>query len=137
MRGRFPADLVDMEPSLHRHPADRRIDERVPVDNLEMTWGVPRRFGGPLRAGVLNVGRGGFLALVPRTRGLRAGAHVRIELCGGRGTVEVTYVRPSARRRWLLCGLHLVDGDIQLLDALERIVSDPTGAYARAWAGAS
>lgn len=126
-----------MEPSVHRHPADRRIDERVPVDDLEMTWGAPRRFGGPQRAGVLNVGRGGFLALVPRSRGLRPGAHVEIELCGGRGTVEVTYVRPSARRRWRLCGLHLVDGDLQLLDAIERIITDPTGEYARAWAHVS
>ncbi|HEX7094784.1 MAG TPA: hypothetical protein VF183_02810, partial [Acidimicrobiales bacterium] len=84
-----------MEQSLHRHPADRRIDERVPVDNLEMVWGMPRRFGRPRRAGLLNVGRGGFLALVPRSRSLRPGAVVDIELCGGRGKVEVAYVRPS------------------------------------------
>lgn len=125
-----------MEKSTTRHPADRRIDDRVSVDGIEMAWGLPlgRLQRGPSIGYVLNVSRGGLLVLVPHSRGLVAGVHVPIVFCAGAGTVEVTHVRPSARRRWRMCGLHLVDGDILLLDAVERIINDPTGEYARAWA---
>jgi hypothetical protein len=77
-----------------------------------------------------------MLALVPRSRHLRPYVEVPIELCGGKGVVRVTHVRPSARRGWRLCGLDLVNGDLQLLDAIERIVADPQGQYVRAWATA-
>lgn len=125
-----------MEQSTNRHPADRRIDDRVPVNGIEMEWGLDRgRFPrGPALAHVLNVSRGGLLALVPYSRAVVPGAKVPVVFCGGRGTVEVTHVRSSARRRWRMCGLRLVDGDIALLDAVERILTDPTGDYARAWA---
>lgn len=125
-----------MENSPSRHPADRRIDYRVAVDGIEMAWGLPmgRRQRRPSIAYVLNVSRGGLLALVPNSRWLASGVKVPIVFCAGAGTVEVTHVRPSARRRWRMCGLHLVDGDILLLDAVERIINDPTGEYARAWA---
>jgi hypothetical protein len=125
-----------MDPRIPGHPADRRLDDRVPVDGMEMGWGVGRwgRLVDPTaRARVLNVSRGGLLALVPRSRGLRDGMEVPIELCGGRGRVRVMYVRPSARRGWRLCGLDFVDGDLHLIATVEQIVSDTTGAYARAW----
>jgi hypothetical protein len=127
-----------MDPRQSRHPADRRIDDRVPVDGLDLRWGLrTRRWrgqGAPGSARVLNLSRGGMLALVPRSRLLRAGLEVPVELCGGSGTVRVTHVRPSARRGWRLCGLDLVDGDLQLLDAIERIIEEPTGQYAKVWA---
>jgi hypothetical protein len=128
-----------MDPRLPGHPADRRLDDRVPVDGIEMGWG----FGGKGRVGpdamvaarVINVSRGGLLALVPRSRGLREGIDVPVDLCGGLGTVRIKYVRPSARRGWRLCGLDLVDGDPVLLAAVDQIIADVTGEYARVWAG--
>jgi hypothetical protein len=127
-----------MDPRIPGHPADRRLDDRVPVDGIEMAWGLTRWGWGErtaeTNARVIKVSRGGLLALVPRSRGLRANVEVPIELCGGHGRVRVTYVRPSARRGWRLCGLDLVDGDIQLLAAIEHILSDTTGTFARAWA---
>jgi hypothetical protein len=127
-----------MDPRIPGHPADRRLDDRVSVDGIEMAWGLARWGWGERAventARVINISRGGLLALVPRSRALRENIEVPIELCGGKGRVRVTYVRPSARRGWRLCGLDLVDGDLQLLAAIEQILSDSTGAFARAWA---
>jgi len=127
-----------MDPRIPGHPADRRLDDRVPVDGIEMVFGLARWGWGErtaeTNARVINVSRGGLLALVPRSRALRDGIEVPIELCGGHGRVRVTYVRPSARRGWRLCGLDLVDGDLQLLAAIEQILTDTTGTFARAWA---
>ena len=126
-----------MDPSPHRHPADRRLDERTPVDGIELGWGLPRRhFWQRHRdtARALNISRGGLLALVPRSRSLRPGVEVPIVMCGGQGLVRVSHVRPSARRGWRLCGLDLVDADKQLRESIERIVADPSGRYAEAWA---
>jgi hypothetical protein len=122
-----------MDPRIPGHPADRRLDDRVPVDGIDMGWGLAGRKGAGATARVINVSRGGLLALVPKSRDLRDGAEVPIELCGGHGRVRVAYVRPSARRGWRLCGLDLVDGDMNLLAAIEQILADTTGAYARAW----
>jgi hypothetical protein len=129
--------LEIMEPESHRHPADRRTDDRADVSGLPLTWGLSRRRFGRADAPtgrVLNMSRGGFLALVPRTRDLAPGLEVPIGLCGGTGRVRITDVRGSARRGWRLCGLVLIDGDVQLLDSIERIIEDVTGQYARAWA---
>jgi hypothetical protein len=120
-----------MDPRIPGHPADRRLDDRVAVDGIDMAWPVGHR---RVPARVINVSRGGFLALVPRSRRLREGLEVPVELCGGRGKVRVTYVRPSARRGWRLCGLDLVDGDVTLLASIESILTDTTGVIARAWA---
>jgi hypothetical protein len=120
-----------MDPRIPGHPADRRLDDRVPVDGIDMAWGLGKRGS---NARVINVSRGGLLALVPKSRGLREGAEVPIQLFGGAGRVRVAYVRPSARRGQRLCGLDLVDADMQLLASIEEILTDSTGAYARAWA---
>jgi hypothetical protein len=125
-----------MDPSPHRHPADRRLEERTAVDGLELTWGIARRHVWPRRtatARALNISRGGLLALVPNTRGLRPGVEVPIVMCGGSGLVRVRHIRPSARRGWRMCGLDIIDADEQLRDSLERIVGDPSGRYAEAW----
>jgi hypothetical protein len=124
-----------MDPRLPGHPADRRLDDRVPVDGLDMVWGLARR-GWSDRAAesaakVINVSRGGLLALVPKSRDLREGIEVAVELGGGHGRVRVKYVRPSARRGWRLCGLDLIEGDALLLALIEEIITDSTGAYAR------
>jgi hypothetical protein len=121
-----------MDPRIPGHPADRRLDERVPVDGVEMLWGIGRR--GHDVARVINVSRGGVLALVPRTRKLRPGIEVPVALLGGTGTVRVAYVKPSARWGWRLCGLDFVDGDMNLLASIEQILEDTTGAIARTWA---
>jgi hypothetical protein len=120
-----------MDPRIPGHPADRRLDDRVPVDGIDMAWSLAKRGA---NARVINVSRGGFLALVPKSRGLREGVEVPVELCGGAGTVRVKYVKASARRGWRLCGLDLIGGDMTLLAAIESILADTTGAYARAWA---
>jgi hypothetical protein len=129
-----------MDPRLPGHPADRRLDDRVAVDGLDMVWGLPRKGwsdqAAESAAKVINVSRGGFLALVPKSRALQEGIEVPIEIAGGHGRVRITYVRPSARRGWRLCGLDLVDGDVLLLALIEEIVTDATGAYAHLTASA-
>jgi hypothetical protein len=121
-----------MDPRIPGHPADRRLDDRVPVDGIEMVWDLDRR--GDDIARVINVSRGGLLALVPRSRRLRPGVDVRVALLGGNGTVRVAYVRPSARWGWRLCGLDLVAADMNVLASIEQILEDTTGAIARTWA---
>jgi hypothetical protein len=103
-------------------PGERRTGTRRPVDGLELMWGRARpgrwRRRGPAPAPVLNVSLTGLLVLAPKSDDLAVGARVPIEMSGGHGVVEVRYVRPSARRRWRLCGVDLIEMDDQLRGAI-------------------
>ena len=117
--------------------SERRAEVRYEVDGLDAVWGVPRSglfAHGPVKARVLNVSSSGLLVLAPQSRQLAVGARIEIELCGGHGVVEVRYVQPSARRRWRLCGVDLVDMNPALGAAIREMTSGDGEAYVRPWA---
>ncbi len=120
---------------------ERRDGPRLPVVRTTIGWHPPTRGArtvnpaspdAEVTAEVVNLSHSGAKVNVADPQVLPIGARVDISIGGGHGTAEVRHVTAGQPGTWCY-GLHFLEIDHQLREALRRLLAGEHGHIAETW----